>query len=250
MNPVLYLCIFFNLSTSVVAIDINTATEIELARELSGIGKVKAQRIVEYRDQIGGFSSIEQLREIKGIGPKTLEKNRHKIEIKTIYQKSSEQSQFNEKISPVSNSKKQIPSLQKEAVPVKLIQPSHFQKKKLELDLSPKVTKLPRQPYHWFWHTILIVPLFILGFFIFKIVWTKKSPKNELLPRKHLVSTTFRCSGCGKISRFQNVPYQGHLSKQNIDNDLPPGWVCIPNGLGKLCDYCFDCSQKVHPNNL
>ena len=36
-------------------VDINKATEEELAYELSGIGPVKARRIVEYREKIKGF---------------------------------------------------------------------------------------------------------------------------------------------------------------------------------------------------
>lgn len=46
---------------------------------LDGIGEVKAQAILDYRRQIGKFSSVEQLLEVKGIGPKTLEKNRHRL---------------------------------------------------------------------------------------------------------------------------------------------------------------------------
>jgi len=52
-------------------ININTATEQEL-EELPGIGPVTAKRIVEYRQQAGGFKSVEQLLEVKGIGPKKL----------------------------------------------------------------------------------------------------------------------------------------------------------------------------------
>ncbi|HWP30910.1 MAG TPA: helix-hairpin-helix domain-containing protein [Fimbriimonadales bacterium] len=52
-------------------ININTATEQEL-EELPGIGPVTAKRIVEYRLQTGGFKNVEQLLEVKGIGPKKL----------------------------------------------------------------------------------------------------------------------------------------------------------------------------------
>lgn len=52
-------------------IDLNSATMDDLLG-LPGIGRVKADAIFQYRAQIGGFSSVEQLAEVKGIGPKTL----------------------------------------------------------------------------------------------------------------------------------------------------------------------------------
>jgi competence protein ComEA len=49
-------------------ININTATPDQLD-SLPGIGPAIAQRIVEYRESIGGFNSIDQITEVKGIGP-------------------------------------------------------------------------------------------------------------------------------------------------------------------------------------
>lgn len=59
-------------------ININTATVSELMT-LDGIGEVKAKAIVEYREQNGYFKSINDITLVKGIGEKTLEKNRDKI---------------------------------------------------------------------------------------------------------------------------------------------------------------------------
>ncbi len=57
-------------------VNINTAGVDELQKMLKGIGAKKAQAIVDYRTQHGKFTSVEQLTEIKGIGPATLEKNK------------------------------------------------------------------------------------------------------------------------------------------------------------------------------
>lgn len=57
-------------------LNVNTATAAELAASLPGIGPVIAQRIVEYRNLHGKFTASEQLVEVKGIGPKKLEKIR------------------------------------------------------------------------------------------------------------------------------------------------------------------------------
>ncbi len=56
-------------------VHINSADAGELQR-LPGVGSATAQKILEYRNQIGGFSQPEQLSEVKGIGPKKWEKMR------------------------------------------------------------------------------------------------------------------------------------------------------------------------------
>lgn len=53
-------------------ININKATLAELTA-LPGIGEVKAQAILDYREQNGDFHSLEELLEVPGIGPRTLE---------------------------------------------------------------------------------------------------------------------------------------------------------------------------------
>lgn len=60
-------------------VDINSADAATIARELQGIGLSKAQDIVEYRARNGAFKSVDDLRKIKGIGAKTLERNRVNI---------------------------------------------------------------------------------------------------------------------------------------------------------------------------
>jgi competence protein ComEA len=52
-------------------VDLNTAT-LEQLDTLDGVGPVTAQKILEYRQQHGGFGSVEELGQVSGIGPKTL----------------------------------------------------------------------------------------------------------------------------------------------------------------------------------
>ncbi|WEJ73864.1 MULTISPECIES: ComEA family DNA-binding protein [unclassified Pseudomonas] len=62
-------------------VNINSATVEELQKSMKGIGKVKAQAIVDYRTANGPFTSIDQLLEVKGIGKGTLDKNRDRISL-------------------------------------------------------------------------------------------------------------------------------------------------------------------------
>lgn len=56
-------------------VHINSADENELQR-LPGVGPSTAQTIMEHRAKIGRFSGVDQLDDVKGIGPKKLEKMR------------------------------------------------------------------------------------------------------------------------------------------------------------------------------
>jgi competence protein ComEA len=56
-------------------IDINRAGWPEFS-QLPGVGETLARRIVESRQAEGPFADIDQLRRVRGIGPKTLEEIR------------------------------------------------------------------------------------------------------------------------------------------------------------------------------
>ena len=58
---------------ALAAININTATQQEL-EALNGIGPVKAQAIIDHRKANGPFKSIEQLKDVKGVGDATFDK--------------------------------------------------------------------------------------------------------------------------------------------------------------------------------
>jgi len=57
-------------------VNINTADAAALAAALNGVGTSRAEEIVRYREAYGPFKSVEELADVKGIGPSTLEKNR------------------------------------------------------------------------------------------------------------------------------------------------------------------------------
>lgn len=62
-------------------VDINRADADTLAAEMTGIGESKAAAIVAYRDANGPFQRIDDLVNVKGIGAKTVEKNRENLVI-------------------------------------------------------------------------------------------------------------------------------------------------------------------------
>ena len=66
--------------TGETRININTASAEEL-QTLYGIGPVKAQAIIEYRNEKGPFHSVDELINVSGIGPKTLEKIRDQVTV-------------------------------------------------------------------------------------------------------------------------------------------------------------------------
>lgn len=63
-----------NSSTAVsYPINLNTATVEELV-SIDGLGESRASAIIEYRDYLGGYTSVEQIKEISGIGDATYAK--------------------------------------------------------------------------------------------------------------------------------------------------------------------------------
>lgn len=62
-------------------LDINAASPLELA-ELPGIGEVLAQRIVQYRLEIGMFRSVEELTDVEGIGNKKMDAIREFVTVR------------------------------------------------------------------------------------------------------------------------------------------------------------------------
>jgi len=61
-------------------ININTADLSDLT-VLSGIGPAKAQAIIDYRTLQNGFKNINEIQNVKGIGPKTFENIKNQISV-------------------------------------------------------------------------------------------------------------------------------------------------------------------------
>lgn len=72
-------CITNNTNTS-SKVNINTASKEELTK-ISGIGEKKAEDIIKYREENGGFKSIEEIKNIQGIGDTIFAKIKESITI-------------------------------------------------------------------------------------------------------------------------------------------------------------------------
>lgn len=57
-------------------VNINTADAKTIAANIKGVGSKKAEMIVAYRNKHGAFKSAKDLINVKGIGPKLVEKNK------------------------------------------------------------------------------------------------------------------------------------------------------------------------------
>lgn len=60
-------------------VNVNTADAATIAAELKGVGEKTAMAIVAYRDANGPFKTVEDLKNVKGVGDAIIEKNRSDI---------------------------------------------------------------------------------------------------------------------------------------------------------------------------
>ena len=60
-------------------VNINTASAEQIAENLNGIGLSKAELIVQYRQTHGAFTHVDELVNVKGVGLRTVDKNRGMI---------------------------------------------------------------------------------------------------------------------------------------------------------------------------
>ncbi len=62
-------------------VNINKASAEELAAGLKGVGLTRAKAIIELRERLGGFTDIDQLLEVRGLGVRILDANREYIRL-------------------------------------------------------------------------------------------------------------------------------------------------------------------------
>lgn len=71
---VVLLAAFCSFNVVASPVNINTADAKTISEALSGIGLKKAEAIVKYREAKGEFKTVDDLVNVNGIGPKTVEK--------------------------------------------------------------------------------------------------------------------------------------------------------------------------------
>ncbi len=62
-------------------VNINTANADTIAKSVSGIGMVKAEAIVKYREKNGPYKSVDDLNKVSGIGDGTIKKIRTQVTV-------------------------------------------------------------------------------------------------------------------------------------------------------------------------
>jgi competence protein ComEA len=65
-------------------VNINTADAATIATSLNGIGSVKAQAIVDYRQKHGAFRTVDELAQVKGISQKLINRNRADLRVDRV----------------------------------------------------------------------------------------------------------------------------------------------------------------------
>lgn len=67
------------IAQQLATVNVNTADAEQLAQGLTGVGLKRAQDIIKLRDELGQFTDIHQLMQVKGIGPRVIELNKERI---------------------------------------------------------------------------------------------------------------------------------------------------------------------------
>lgn len=79
MRYLFTILVFCSANVFAQPVNVNTADAESISEALSGIGMKKAEAIVQYRTDNGPFKSAQDLANVKGIGEKTIQKNKQDI---------------------------------------------------------------------------------------------------------------------------------------------------------------------------
>lgn len=72
---------FFSLTVVAEPVNINTANASAIAAAMKGVGPKTAKAIVDYRTKHGAFKHVNELVKVKGIGLKTVARNRDAVTV-------------------------------------------------------------------------------------------------------------------------------------------------------------------------
>ncbi|MCK5498206.1 MAG: ComEA family DNA-binding protein [Gammaproteobacteria bacterium] len=77
----LALCLLIPTLLFAETININTADKESLMSAIKGVGEKRAEAIIAYREEHGSFKSLEELADVKGVGPSIVEANMENISV-------------------------------------------------------------------------------------------------------------------------------------------------------------------------
>ncbi len=77
----LALCLLIPTLLFAETININTADKESLMSAIKGVGEKRAEAIIAYREEHGPFKSLEELADVKGVGPSIVEANMENISV-------------------------------------------------------------------------------------------------------------------------------------------------------------------------
>jgi competence protein ComEA len=87
MKILITLLAIFSFNAYALPVDINRADAKTISQSLKGIGLKKATAIVKYRKENGAFKKLKDLVNVKGIGEKTIKKNKADIRFSKVKEK-------------------------------------------------------------------------------------------------------------------------------------------------------------------
>ena len=80
-KTLLALCLLIPTLLFAETININTADKESLMSAIKGVGEKRAEAIIAYREEHGPFKSLEELADVKGVGPSVVESNMDNLSI-------------------------------------------------------------------------------------------------------------------------------------------------------------------------